>query len=408
MKQLILLVHLFFSSVLLAQGDNPDSLFHEAKLLAEQSKYGDAIRIMDELHNSYPNNRDYVVYLSRLYYWSNNPTSAKQHLMHAQSPESLDKESLDLLIQLEIALSEWRSVQHLTDLGKKKFSDNTHHYSLLQAIAFEQQNKDREALNLLQTIPTSSEDYPAADYLRTQLLKKQKNSISTGYLLTSFDQGTYENQHIGFVEYGRKFKRSSHVLRVNYANMFGEQALQLETDAYIPIKKLGYLYTNAGVGEKSSIFPQIRLGTEYYFEKKQWSASIGAKYLHFNSSNTPWLFTGHLGYQTKQGWGANYRPYVALINSNSTFLSHLFYLRKTFINKESYIQLDFQYGTLPYFFFTNEVLSRLAAYRTGFNLRFRIKQNWFVQPIFMYEYEEYTPNKFRNRYTYQLILSRRF
>ena len=407
-NKLLFIIFLLFAPNLVAQEGNPDSLFSEAKSLAEKNKYKEAISILDGLHIQYPDNRDYSDYLAVLYLWSGAPLKAKETLLKSGSSEQLQKDDLNLLIRIESELKNWTEVIHHTDLGLSRFPDSKNHYFFQKALALEQLSKDKEALELLDQIPRFDPEYPAADYLRTTILKKQKNLISAGYLLTTFDQSVFEPQQIGFVEYARKLGTCTYLIRANYANMFGKQALQLEADAYIPLKKKNYVYLNGGVSEKKSIFPQIRAGFEFYHEQKHFSASLGARYLYFGKQNDPLLITGHVGYLSSGGWGVNYRPFISFLDNNKTLASHLVYLRKAFLNKESYIQLDLQYGNLPYFYLTSDLLNRLKTYRAGINTRFRIKRNWFMQPVFMFEYEEYIPKTYRNRYTFQLILSFRF
>lgn len=407
-NQLILFVLLVLAPKLFAQNSDPDSLFSEAKSLAEKSRYKEAVVILDSLSRKYPQNRDYSSYLSALYFWDGFPYKAKETLLKSQSAEELSKEDLHLLIQIELSLKNWTTVIEHTNLGISRFPDAKNHYNYQQAQALEKLNKDREALALLDQISKTDPDYKAADYLRTLILKKQKNTVSAGYLLTVFDQPAFKPQQIGFIEYSRRFKSSTHVFRVNYADIFGKNAFQFETDAYIPLKASSYIYANAGISEKQSVFPQIRGGLEFYYEKKNVSASLGARYLYFDNQNDPLLITGHVGLASKGGWSVNYRPFVSFLGDHKILASHLVYFRKSFPTKESHIQVDLQYGNLPYFYLTSDVLSRLKAYRAGINTRFRIKRNWFLQPILMYELEEYIPGTYRNRYTFQLILSFRF
>jgi len=406
MKSWIAICLLFASPVLFGQSTDPDSLFLEARSLAEKNDYSDAILIMEELSGKYPGNRDFSTYLARLYYWNDSPQKAEEILTRRKADE-LYREELDLLIQVENKLFKPTEMLSLSDLGMNRFPEAKDHYLYSKAMAFVILNDDTAALELLAQIPKDSPEYNAADYLRTEILKKEKNTLSAGYLVTTFNETAFDPQQIAFVEYGRKFKSGTHLFRVNYAHMFGKQAVQFETDAYVKVKSNNYIYANLGVSEKLSVFPQLRAGFEFYREQKHFSVSLGARYLYFDNMNAPLLLTGHIAYTTNNAWTANYRPFVSFLD-NKTLASHLVYFRKALPNKESYIQLDMQYGNLPYFYLTSDLLSRLEAYRIGINARFRVKYNWFVQPVFMYEYEEYVPANYRNRYTFQLILSHRF
>lgn len=404
MKRFIVLSCLFFTTMGLAQSDQ-DSLFQQARKLTAEKKYTEALSLLEDLCEQYPTNLDFSNQISRVYFWSGFPEKAKENLLKSQKPDQLNKEELDLLIQIEISLSDEESAINHSDLGISRFPDSKYHFTYLKAIVLESLERNEEALKLLDQIPESDADYLAADYLRTQLLRKQKNTISAGYFLTAFDQ--LEPQHIGFLEYMRKFKTYTQAFRVNYANMFSKNSFQFETDAYLKIKRDYYLYANVGVAESKSIFPQFRAGAEFYTERKHISASFGGRYLYFDKSNQPVLLTGHFAYTTNKSWSFNYRPFVLFL-TNKILASHVLYIRKAFPRKESYIQLDMQYGNLPYFYFTTDVLNRLSAYRIGLNMKFRIQNNWFIQPILMYEREEYIPEFYRNRYTFQFILSHRF
>lgn len=248
-------------------------------------------------------------------------------------------------------------------------------------------------------------NYKEAEYLKMTILQAKKNKISIGYLNTSFLKPAATSFHFTTLDYQYNLARNALIARLNYGNMYNKTALQFEVDLYPKIGKKSYFYLNAGYSEASTIFPTLRLGAEFYHEEKKITSSIGTRYLYFKTENVL-LYTGHLGIN----WGelfVSYRPYVNNRNQD-WFVSHILNFKKNFTKKESFLQLDLQYGTLPYFFYTSDDFNRINAYRVGLNYKFRIKDHWFVQPIFMYEYEEYVPSKFRNKYNMQLVLSKRF
>lgn len=402
---LLFMISITWSVNSLAQS-RADSLFNAAQYLAEEANYSQAILIVKDLTVNYPENQDYSDYLSRLYYWSQDFEQAKANLLYNRSPEKLSYDQLELLIRCETALKETESAIAAANIGIKQFPDAQEHFRLLTGIALYEANRYDEAVSVLSLIPKKDSEGAAADYILNQIFRAQKNTINAGYLLTTFDNPNFSNQQAAFVEYGRKFNHYSQVLRVNYANLYQKQAVQVETDAYIKIKQHNYLFVNLGVSEKNAILPRYRAGTEFFTEHKHFSASLGARYLYFTSQNAPVMLTGHAAL-IQRDWSFYYRPFVVFL-TNKTLASHLFYIRKSFPRRESYVQLDLQYGSLPYFYYSSEVLSRLNAYRIGVNTRIRVKNNWFIQPIFMFEREEYVPDQYRNRYTFQLITSFRF
>lgn len=187
--------------------------------------------------------------------------------------------------------------------------------------------------------------------------------------------------------------------------MNGVSSMQGEIDIYPKIGKKSYLYLNAGASDGKSIFPGVRIGTELFHDFKKLTVSLGGRYIHFNTAQVIML-TGHLG-RNFNSYHISYRPYIVYQNGN-WFDSHILNLRKSFEQKETYIQLELQYGAVPYYFFITDEFLRTTSYRAGINCHIRIKDNFFIQPILMYEFEEYFPSNYRNRFNVQVILSKRF
>lgn len=385
----------------------PDSLFSKARTLAADKLYPESILVMQQLHNSYPDNADYTVYLSRLYFWNNDPGQAIRTLQGICNDASCtNREALDLLIRIAIAQKNTDEAISLTEKGSVLFPEEQHQYLFFKAQALEQSGNDTAAMTALDSIARSAPNRHDADYMRTTLLKKQKNTISASYMQTGVNQPQSSIQHFAYIEYGRIFKSHTQLFRLNYVNAYDKSSFMLESDAYVKLGKKSYVYLNAGISDKRSVFPAVKLGAEYYQEARHISASLGGRYLYFDGGTNTVLLTGHIA-GTVQSWTLNYRPFV-LLQQNKTLVSHVAYLRRSFERRESYIQLDAQYGNLPYFFYTTDLFSRLSAYRMGLSGKLRIYRNYFVQPAFMLEKEEYIPDTFRNRYTVQLILSKRF
>lgn len=405
MKALILFLVILISTPFSAQ-ELTDTTFIKARTLTEKKNYLEAIALIEKLHSQFPDDQDISFFLAQLYFWNNDAEKAKSKVLVVYHLEPTNEDALRLLVQTEIALGQFENALIHASMGNEHFQENKNFYHLQKAIIYEKMDLPDQALTEINDIEPTTEEYKAAQYLRTQILRKQKNLISAGYLLTFFSSEDSQPAHLLHIEYLRKFNRYSQAIRLNYGDMFQVKALQLETDAYLKTSSSTYAYFNYGISEKNSIFPFIRLGGELYWEGKTWSTSAGARYLYFDQNNAPLLLTGHLAVR-QQDWTFNYRPFV-VFQQQEVLSSHIFYLRRSFETKESHLQLDLQYGTMPYYFFTSDVLTRINAYRLGVNSKFRYKDNWFFQPIAMYEWEEFLPDTYRHRLSLQFILSRRF
>lgn len=395
-----LLICLCISFNLWAQ-DNPKGI----SVKPTQQNFIDEIASTKKRIAQFPKNIDYQFYLAQLYFWSGEPISAQKELdlILIENPNHI--EANELWIKTAFTLEQYDDVIRKSKESKNKFRANEDFYSFQEALALEKQDKNEEASEILTSIPENSKLKKDADYLETQILKKKKNTITVGHLFTDFEHSP-SALNISHIEYGRKVGRNTFIGRINYGTTDFNNELQTEIDAYLKIKSKSYLYLNTGFAGNNGIFPQYKFGTEYFLDFNKVSSSIGAKYLLFDEDNSTLLFTGHLGLNLKN-WKIEYRHYLAETNKD-WLSSSILNFRRNFETSESYVQLDLQYGSLPYFFLNNETFQRLSAYRIGINGKIRIQKNYFVQPIFMYEREEFIPDDYRNRYSIQLILSTRF
>ncbi len=404
----ILLIYFVLMVVFLgdAQNNTADSLFKVAKQIAQSGDLDEAINRMNVLMVDNPKNADYSIYTARLFFWKNEFKKSLELIEMSWDPFTKDSEVQILYIRVQTALQDHIKAIEQAEIAKDSFPHLAHDFLLLQAIALEASNRDDEALDKLALISKEAPNRNDADYLKTLILKKKKNLISASYLLVFFHPSSFNVQHQASIEYMRKFKGFSQIFRVNYANMFESNAYQFETDSYVRFKRKDYIYMNAGIAHNQSLFPRLRLGGEYFKEFKYISSSIGARYLHFSVTNNPLLITGHISYTSKE-ITFNYRPFILLMG-NQELISHVGYIRKSRQSKESYLQVDLQYGTLPYFIYTMDIITRLNAVRIGTSAKFRIKDSYFLQPAIMYEFEEYIPDYFRNRIMLHLTVSKRF
>ena len=195
--------------------------------------------------------------------------------------------------------------------------------------------------------------------------------------------------------------------RFNYANLFGLEGSLFEMDAYPKTGANSYLYLNAGAAINTPLFPKIKGGLEYFQSlNENIELSVGGKYLGFEETEVL-LFTGGITYSTKNNLRFNYKPY--LTNTENNWLtSHSLAFRITNPLKESFLQFDAQYGSIPYAFITSSAFTEVTSLRLGLQYHFRISENILLQPVVMYEYEEYFPSMFRNRFNTQIITFFRF
>jgi len=401
----IFLMLIFISVNGHSQTENSDSLFQIVQQHARNENYDGAIEEIKYLIGKYPQNSDYQTYLSRLYYWKKDVASALKIISPLLLSNPKNEEILALSVSLELANENYDEVIKQSDTGIQEFPDRAGFYLIKKSIALGITNQDKQALTALKSISKDSDFYKDAQEIKTQILKKQKNTISVGYLNTSFGNAGLAPWQLMHIEYMRKTTGIAYVGRLNYGYVYGKSSVQAEMDAYPKIGKKSYLYLNAGISDGNSTFPLFRFGAEIYKDFSIYNTSLGLRYLHFKTDKVA-LVTGHFAVNFNS-FQIAYRPYLGL-KGNEWLPSHILSFQKSFENHESYIQLNMQYGVLPYFFIISDEFQRVSSYRLGVSGKFRIMDNLFIQPLVMQEWEEYFPGKFRNRLNVQLVLSKRF
>lgn len=404
MKYLYFLLLFFLMLDLLqAQDANPDEIFSEAQQLAQNKSYDDALKKMDILTETYPYNEDYRVYKGRIYSWKKYYAKAIETLKPLADKTPPNMEARQALINTYFWSLDY---SRCLDYCNIYLEDNPNDESVLlvKAACLEKLNRDDEAIATLDIINKKSDNAIKADDLREIISRKKKNALAISYLNISTHNPGQAPLHYGYIEYTRKLNRSTIVGRINSGHAFDNTEQLYEADYYYTFNNGSYAYANAGVSDGNVVFPQFRGGIQYYFKPyRQFEYSLGLRYLAFENEDVT-LLTGHLGYNINTYLIA-YRPFY---DTDNELFTHTVSLQKTNEKKENIIRLELQYGNLPYIYVYNNAISALNTFRAGVQYQHRIGKSFFIRPVFMYEYEEYIPNSYRNRFNAQLILTKRF
>lgn len=405
-KSLLLFISLILFPSLYGQTYNADSLFVKVKKLAEKQEFAEAIYYTIQLKTDFPKDITYPLYLASLYNWNNQPNKSLTELNQLDKELENNREVIQLYVTTFRNLKQPEQVIEYSNKGIQFDNENEDFYKIAKAQAYIELDEKDQAIEILNSIPNSSNKYKDAQYLITEINSQKKNIIALGYLITTYNKPESESNHFVNVDYSRKLGKNTIITRLNYGNAFQKEGVLGEIDFY---KKLStsYFYFNAGASDGNFVFPQFKLGAEWFKETNKLSYSIGMRYLDFKDVNEVYLFTGHIGYKFKPNMLIGYRPYFVVNESKNSHTQTIF-IKKTNEIKEYYWQIDLQYGTVPYYFLSNQIVSDLNSYRVGFNMKFKAAENLFLQPILLYEYQEYFPEEFRNVFNFQTIVSYRF
>lgn len=407
MKLFFLILFLVFRCIfsLEAQEISVDQQFEISKEQAYSGDYETAIEMLQHLTDSIPQNTDYKIFLARVYGWNEDYSEAISTLLPLIEDSDFEEEIMKLMVTTQLWAKNYEEVIRYSNLAMTK--NDTVFFKMEKAKALKAMNRDIEAKEILKDVLRENPDHKEATAIRTEIYKKKANHISFSYLNTSFSDPGFSPWHLAYLDYKRSVGNVPVLARFNYGNLYGLEGALFEIDAYPKLGKNSYLFLNAGTAIDTPIFPQFRAAAEYFLSLNGgFAISMGSKYFHFKNDQVL-LFTGEMALTTKNNTKIAYRPYLADVNDN-WFLSHTLAYKITNAVKESFIQFDVQYGSVPYVFFTSNAFTDLTALRVGVQYQFRLTETILVQPNFMYEYEEYLPSEYRNRFNSQIITTFRF
>jgi YaiO family outer membrane protein len=351
---------------------------------------------------------DAWVLIGRTYTWDNKYDSARMAFREVLSREQGYYDAIDAMIDLEYWTDHYEACIKQCNIGLS-FHAKDRNYQIKKTkalIALKQFDKATLILNGIITTDTVNKD--ANDLLNAIRLARIKNKITINYSYACFEKRMIAPWHLAYLQYSRQTSFGTIIGRLNYANRYNTNGLQVEADAYPSLTKSSYLYLNLGYSDKF-IFPHFRSGAEIY-EKlpSAFEASLGFRYLSFASSDV-FIYTASMGKYIGNYW-LSARTYITP-DKIGTSVSGMLMARRYFADKDNYVGIRFSYGTSPddrkNLLTSNEILHvKSDAVRLEFNKK--LKQVWIINLAAIYENEEYYPAKFRYIITGDITVSMLF
>ena len=222
---------------------------------------------------------------------------------------------------------------------------------------------------------------------------RRPTSAGVDYTYSNFGDDI-DPWHLLAVSVGERTRLGSLIGRVNYANRFDSNGVQVEADAYPRIAEGAYAYLNAGYS-RADIFPEWRFGAEVFTSlPAAWEASAGARQLRFESS-TVTLYTGSVGKYVGNYW-FSLRPYVRP-KDGSLSASASLTARRYFEDATHYVGARVGYGSTPSDRLTPNELARTQSFSASVQGARRIAPRVYSTGSLGYDREELGPDRTRNR-----------
>ncbi len=413
MKNRIVIITFILSSLFtfnLFSQINTDSLFQSAIIHARSKNYEYALNNAKKVLNIHPERNDVLVFLANVFAWQGNFDSSKTYINIAFSINPISGELYDTWLNVLLWNAEYNELLKTITIAVNNNYNNNYNLTLKQLLAFKHLGEYSKAINLfsdkknkefLDSIPVN------ALYKEVLLLNKQK-FITAFYSIDFFDNNSLAAQHIAFLDYALKINQNSLIFRLNYAQRFNKNGLQIESDYYHILKNSRYFYFNYGYAINNTIFPQHRAGLEYYFPlKHNFEASLGGRYLYFPNTHII-IATGHLAKYLNSFWIA-IRPFYAMKESGNSFTS-VVNIRKYGKTPLSYWGLELNYGNSPDdSFIINQTgdYFRLKSYKIKLEKNLKVGNTNELKFAAGYAYVEFITTNYRNRYIMEIIYKHR-
>jgi len=382
-----------------------DSLFRAAQRQAYHSQYEQASTTLSQLLELEPEHYDARFLSAMVQAWDGNYFVALQQLNTLTRCCAPTEEALVAIARINLWAEEYPKAIAEADKGLLVFPDNEDLlYIRAQAEAAYQAYED--ALNTLDTLLHENDEYPKAEELQEEIeILKRKNAAGLEYKYSRFSN-TFAPWHQLSANYQRKLQNMLLIGRLQHAQMFDQQGLQFEIDAYPKFDSKTYAYLNAGLSN-NTIFPKVRWGAEIFrILPAQWEASAGMRGLYFEQTPIH-IYTLQLGHYFPAYWLSG-RVFMSTLENESP-LSGLLTARRYLGNKDHYATLYVGSGATPNRVNSLTEVQRLNANWIGIDYQHPLqKRLWIIRSAVEFQQETYPEVRTTDRLSFTIYLERRF
>ncbi|HKK46221.1 MAG TPA: YaiO family outer membrane beta-barrel protein [Balneolaceae bacterium] len=321
-----------------------DKLFAMARKEAFNGHHEKARELCSIILDRTPSYAGVRILRARTYAWDGKYQKARSDLYTVLKLSPGNKEALKALFDTEYWSDHPKAALSVADKALNRYPteepflvDKTK--ALIQLKHFKRAN---ETVNILEDVNPSQEDIPS---LRSQIGQSSiNNTLTASYTFETYSR-TYNNTHLGSLQWSRRTSLGSIIGRLNFSRRFETSAIQPEIDWYPRIAEGFYGYLNYGYSG-SSIFPEHRAGGELYHSLPYgMEASLGFRYLYFGSSSSVTILTGSL---TKyyHNYYFSLRPYITP-KSSGISRSVTLTVRRYMGNPNNYLSFSGSFGVSP-------------------------------------------------------------
>ena len=317
-----------------------DQLFQIAREKAFSGDREEARRLCGIILARNPTYYDVRVLLARTYAWDGQLIEARSILAAVLRKSPANKDAINALVDVELWAEDFLRALEIANQGIASYPRDED-LLLKKAKALKGLGRDEEALLVLLRLEQMNPSRTEVVSLRKSLKSNSAlNGIGVSYAFDRFSE-VYDAMNYAVLQVSRRTPYGSIFARLNYADRFNSQGVQLEGDLYPRLSDGMYAYLNYGFSQ-STLFPKQRFGAEVYTRlPSSFEGSIGLRHLSFDASKFT-MYTATIGYYFGNYWLC-FRPYY-IPNSTGGLNSASLTMRRYIGDAETFVSLHAQTG----------------------------------------------------------------
>ena len=345
-----IIIILFFPLAFLSQksiAQDSDELFEAARAKAFNGQRREARELLAQVLDRSPDYHDARILLARTFAWDDRYDDARKELniVIDRSPKNID--AYRALTDVEMWSDKYQNALHVCTKGLE-VSPVDEDLLYKKASIEHKLTNDDDALSTLQQLLLVNPSHKRGLALVKDINTSRKRFNAGANAGVDFFSRTFDPAYYASVQVGRINRWGSLIGRVNYANRFNTNGVQVEADAYPRIVNGVYAYINYGYSS-TNLFPQHRAGAEIFSKLPHaLEGSAGLRYLYFDAATKVTLYTASLGWYFSDYW-ISARTFITPDNETGTSVSGSLTLRKYLSEAESYISISAGAGFSPDF-----------------------------------------------------------
>lgn len=361
-----------------------------------------------------PDYLDYHLLIGQTFERIQKVDSAMFHYEKVISKSDKYPDAYNRLINLEISNQQYTEALNHIEKAKLLYPENQFYYDTKKVNIYELQgNKDAELELMTELIKQNPKNIPFKDRYILLSRKIEEDRIGVQYANTTFNRDGYGPWNQFMAQYVRTRNWGTLIGNINAMNRKSDSTddvngAQFELSSYIFTTKKDYLFLNAAFSN-DEVFPKYRLGASYYISfLKKWEANLGMRYTKTATDDIPALVLG-FGTYYNSFW-FNLSSFIQSqddkINPAFTFTSRYY-----FDTRYDYLFGILGYGTSPDDDNTSGLYIEridLSSYRIGAGISKTVFNNYIAGLQFLYNNQEYAPDKRQNEYEITLSLQYKF